>query len=208
MEPYFQILFEKENQELLEYFKDHGHEFENIDTENLMVNQPHDEQKALAVLEETRRKYPNDSEIVEKIIDKDPIVAYYLNKIHKLEDIFRFLENVVYENEYKPFKLTFEIGGIFEIPDKNISPESDPEFKYEPRPVTVTSHKFADTIPIMIQLIADLDKVKYYIETNLYKHTTYGASNIKLIYVSNVMVYAQYQGNTFQKFLTNIVHVL
>ncbi|KAK8870486.1 hypothetical protein M9Y10_008369 [Tritrichomonas musculus] len=160
------------NQELLEYFKDHGHEFENIDTENLMVNQPHDEQKALAVLEETRRKYPNDSEIVEKIIekDKDPIVAYYLNKIHKLEDIFRFLENVVYENEYKPFKLTFEIGGIFEIPDKNlqnkvsygyVSPESDPEFTYESRPVTVTSHQFANTIPIMIQLIADLDKVKY-----------------------------------------------
>ncbi|KAK8847817.1 hypothetical protein M9Y10_018849 [Tritrichomonas musculus] len=138
--PYSQILFEKENQELLEYFEKHGHEFENIDTENLMVNQPHDEQKALAVLEETRRKYPNDFEIVEKIIekDKDPIIGYYLNKIHKLEDIFRFLENVVYENEYIPFKLTFEIGGIFDIPDKNISPESDPEFKYEPRPVTIT----------------------------------------------------------------------
>ncbi|KAK8871739.1 hypothetical protein M9Y10_007479, partial [Tritrichomonas musculus] len=179
--PYTQILFEKENQELLEYFEKFGHEFKSIDEENLKINEPYDELKALECLEKARSKHPKDSDVEEKNIDKDknkdPIVVYYLNKIHKLEDIFQYLDNVMFKQEIKPFKLTFEIGGVFEIPEKNVSPESDPEFTYEPRPVTVTSHQFANTIQIVIQFQQDLDRVKYYIESNLYNHTTFGASN-------------------------------
>ena len=46
----------------------------------------------------------------------------------------------MFKQEIKTIKLTFEIGGVFEVPEKNTSLESDPEFTYESRPVTVTSH--------------------------------------------------------------------
>ena len=69
-------------------------------------------------------------EIVAKIQIKKTMVLYYLDKIHMLEDIFEFLDNVVYKGKRKPFKLTFEMGGVFEIPEKNFSPESDTEFSY------------------------------------------------------------------------------
>ena len=185
LKPYSQKMFENQNQELLEYFDKYGHEFKSIDEENLKVNEPYDEEKALECLENARRKYPKDYEVVEKNQKKDPMMVYYLNKIHKLEDIFEYLDNVVYKRERKPFKLTFEMGGVFEVPEKNYLQESDPKFNYEAREIIATKVKLDDTIPIVIQFSTDLDRVKYYIETNLHNHST-TSSNVKLIYVSNV----------------------
>ncbi|KAK8881144.1 hypothetical protein M9Y10_003874 [Tritrichomonas musculus] len=51
-------------------------------------------------LERLRQKYPEDSKVVETNQANRPIVEYYLNKIHKLDDIFVFLESVLYKSEY------------------------------------------------------------------------------------------------------------
>lgn len=75
LKPYSEYLFEKNNEMLIDYFTKFGHEFENQDDEYLMVNEPHDKEKARADLLEHRKKYPNVSEMVTKN-KKDPIVVY------------------------------------------------------------------------------------------------------------------------------------
>ena len=46
-------------------------------------------------------------------------------------------------------------------------------------------YKNTNTIPIIIQLNDELDRVKYYIETNLHNYTT-AQSNVKLIYIASI----------------------
>lgn len=60
--------------------------------------------------------------------NKDPVVVCCLNKIHNLESIFRFHENAVYENEYKPFKITFEMSSLFETLKTELSGEIEYEY--------------------------------------------------------------------------------
>ena len=94
LKPNSEYLFEKNNEMLIDYFTKFGHEFENKDDEYLIVNEPHDKEKARAELLVHRKKYLNVSEMVTKN-KKDPIVVYYLNDIYKLEDIFDYLKMIL-----------------------------------------------------------------------------------------------------------------
>ncbi|KAK8839370.1 hypothetical protein M9Y10_032306 [Tritrichomonas musculus] len=155
LKPYSLQLFEKNNRDLIDYFETFGHEFTSKNDEYLTVNKPNDEVKALAAYQ--MKKY-HGSHIENKTRDKNPIVVYYLNEIHKLDDIFNYLENTVYKNERKPFKITFNLSGIFEIP-KKLGDEIT-EYTYEDREICPTKYKNDSNIPILIQLNDELNRVK------------------------------------------------
>ena len=180
LKPYSLQLFEKNNRDLIDYFETFGHEFTSKNDEYLTVNKPNDEVKALAAYQ--MKKY-HGSHIENKTRDKNPIVVYYLNEIHKLDDIFNYLENTVYKNERKPFKITFNLSGIFEIP-KKLGDEIT-EYTYEDREICPTKYKNDSNIPILIQLNDELNRVKFYIESILFNYST-TESNVKLIYVTSI----------------------
>ena len=77
LKPYSVKLFEKENEELINYFDKFGHEFKSSNPEYLTINEPNDEEKAKAAFE--KKKY-HGTQIVNKTHDKKPIVVYYLNE--------------------------------------------------------------------------------------------------------------------------------
>ena len=93
LKPYSIQLFEKNNEDLIDYFKTFGHDFKSKSDEYLTINEPNDEYKALAAF---RNKKYIGTHVENKILKKNPIVVYYLNETHKLEDIFNYLENTVY----------------------------------------------------------------------------------------------------------------
>lgn len=65
LKPYAQKLFEAENEELIKYFEDYGHDFESKDEEFLTINIPNDYEQALRLLEQYRQTL-KDSETVTK----------------------------------------------------------------------------------------------------------------------------------------------
>ena len=180
LKPYSKQLFEKNNEDLIDYFKTFGHDFKSKSNEYLTINEPNDEIKALAAF---RNKKYHGTHIENKILKKNPIVVYYLNEIHKLEDIFNYLENTVYKNERKPFKITFNLSGVFETPKNN--GDFITEYTYEEREINTTKYNNDNNIPILIQLNDELNRVKYYIESVLFNYST-TESNVKLIYVTSI----------------------
>ena len=140
LKPYHQKLFEGENELFIDWISNFGHEFESKDVDHLIVNIPHDYSQAKRLLREHQSLYTKDSDIVTKNKNKDPIVVYYLNKFKDLDDIFGYLENTVFKSERKPFKLTFELSGIFETPIK----QNDEviRYDYEKRAIYGTNYKY------------------------------------------------------------------
>ena len=78
LKPYAQKLFEAQNEELINFFKDFGHDFQSKDIDYLIVNVPHEYELALNLLNQ-HRKSLKDHEVVTKNKNKDPIVVFYLN---------------------------------------------------------------------------------------------------------------------------------
>ncbi|KAK8886403.1 hypothetical protein M9Y10_041866, partial [Tritrichomonas musculus] len=189
LKPYAQKLFEAQNEELINFFENFGHDFQSKDYDYLIVNIPHDYDQALNLLIQ-HRKSLKDHDVVIKNKNKDPIVVYYLNSFSNIDDIFNYLENVVFKAERKPFKLTFELSGIFESPIKQheASPGQSPEiirYDYEKRVINATNYKYSSNIPITVQMNADLDKIKYYIESVLHNYEV-SESSVKLTFVSSI----------------------
>ena len=182
LKPYHQKIFEGENQLFIDWISKFGHEFVNKADDQLLVDVPHDYDKALFLLNQHRSRYPN-SQIVNKKQTGEPFAVYYLNKIACLNDIFNYLDNVVFKNERKPFKLEFKLSGIFETPIK----QNDEvlRYDYDDREIAYQRYDKITNIPIIIQLNADLDKVKYYIESVLHGHTTSESSTL-LTFVSSI----------------------
>ncbi|KAK8834395.1 hypothetical protein M9Y10_025167 [Tritrichomonas musculus] len=180
--PYAQKLFEGENEEYIEFMKEFGHDFTSKDDEYLIVNIPHDREQAFRLFDKHHQKYPEETVKLEK--NDDPIVIYYLNRIYSLEDIFNYLKNTVFKQERKPFKLTFELSGIFEIPTNSNNGEVI-KYDYESREITSTNYKYFTNIPIMIQLPQDLERVKLYIEIVLHNYRV-SESSVKLTIVSSI----------------------
>ena len=182
LKPYAQKLFEAQNEELINFFKDFGHDFQSKDIDYLIVNVPHEYELALNLLNQ-HRKSLKDHEVVTKNKNKDPIVVYYLNSFSNIDDIFNYLENVVFKSERKPFKLTFELSGIFEIPVKQH--DEIIRYEYEKRAINAINYKYSSNIPITVQMNADLDKIKFYIESVLHNYEA-SESSVKLTFVSSV----------------------
>lgn len=55
-----------------------------------------------------------DSQVVNKKLNSGTIAIYYMNKFICLDDIFNYLDNIVFKSESKTFKLEFKLSGIFE----------------------------------------------------------------------------------------------
>ena len=182
LKPYHQQLFEAENKELIDFFNNFGHEFQSKDVSYLVVNIPHDYDTAERLLIQ-HRKQLKDNEVVTKNQNKDPILVYYLNQFSTLEDIFNHLENVVFKSERKPFKLTFELSGIFEIPVKQNDEVT--RYNYEKRAINPINYKYSSNIPITVQMNTDIEKIKFYIESVLHNYEV-SDSATKLTLVSSV----------------------
>ncbi|KAK8838032.1 hypothetical protein M9Y10_035980 [Tritrichomonas musculus] len=185
LKPYAQKLFEGQNEQYIEFIKQYGHDFKSKDEEYLIVNEPHDREQALRLLQNHRKKYPEETVKVQKT--DDPIVVYYLNRISTLEDIFNYLTNTVFKQERKPFKLTFELSGIFELP-VNSNNGDVIRYEYDARTINFSNtcrNEYLGNIPIIIQLPQDLERVKLYIESVLHNYNV-SESSVKLTIVSSI----------------------
>ena len=190
LKPYHEKLFEANNNEFIDFINHFGHDFNSKDDNNLLVNMPNDYEKAVELLNKVRNKYTKDYEIVKKSKNEnDPIFVYYLNNIHKLEDAFEFLENIVYKQERKPFKLTFYVKGIFEHPIKSNNGETI-DYEYKDDDVhsinNNTNYSKMSDIPIIIQTKPDLDKTKLYLESILHNYEV-SESSVKLTFISSLV---------------------
>lgn len=137
LKPYAQKLFEGQNEQYIEFIKQFGHDFKSLDEEQLIVNEPHDREQALRLLQRHHTKYHEETVKVEK--ENDPIVVYYLNRISTLDDRFNYLSNTVFKQERKPFKLTFELSGIFETPINSNNGEAI-RYEYEARTINLSNN--------------------------------------------------------------------
>ena len=146
------------------------------------TNVPHEYERALHLLIQHRQSL-KDQEVVTKNQNKDPIVVYYLNSFSTIDDIFNHIENIVFKSERKPFKLTFELSGIFEIPIKQH--DEIIHYEYEKRIINAVNYKYSSNIPITVQSNIDLDKIKFYIESVLHNYEV-SESSVKLTFVSSV----------------------
>ena len=102
-----------ENEELYEYLDKFNNKFKSKHNDYLMINEPHDFDKAVEVWD-YYTKYDKD------YVDKEeyngsPIVIYYFNQISSLNQIFESLQQV-FDRELKPFKIHFQLSGVFETP--------------------------------------------------------------------------------------------
>ena len=187
LKPYAEKLFELQNKELADYLNNCGHEFVNKSEEYLMINEPQDKEKANIAVRQALNKYKKIDDYTERVASKgdDPIHVYHLNKITKLDDIKTFLRERVYKLSHKPFKLQFEVSGVFEEP-KQLDGSDMVVYEYVFREVRSINYSKGDKIPSFVHYVTDLDKVERYIESVLFNYST-TASNVKLIYVTNAV---------------------
>ena len=168
-----------DNEELYEYLDKYGHKFKSKHNDFLIVNIPHDFDKAVETLK-AYDKFPQ-SETKERKDRGVPIVIYYFNEISSLDDIYDSLQQV-YRTEIKPFKIHFQLSGVFETQDFDFETYSE-KFSYEAREIRWRNYK--SSIPILCKKQEDLDDVKLYIESVLHSYET-TSSNNKLCIVSSV----------------------
>ena len=169
-----------ENEELYEYLDKFNNKFKSKHNDYLMINEPHDFDKAVEVWD-YYTKYDKD------YVDKEeyngsPIVIYYFNQISSLNQIFESLQQV-FDRELKPFKIHFQLSGVFETPVHDLENEEKDHFEYEAR--NINWKNYQSTIPIIISSLQDLDYVKMYIESNLNSYET-STSSTKLTIVGSV----------------------
>ena len=169
------------NPELYEYLEHHSGKIDksNYDGDILEVNEPQNQEDALDKLNKHHAK--KDKEKTSHKVDKKPIEVYYFNNIRSLNHIYDCLQEV-YDTEQKPFKLHFQLGGVFETRIHDFD-KDEYIYKYEYR--EIKWNHFRESIPIIIRDENNIDEVKLYIESVLHNYET-TSSNTKLIYVSNV----------------------
>ncbi|KAK8840001.1 hypothetical protein M9Y10_031286 [Tritrichomonas musculus] len=165
-----------ENEELYEYIDKFAHKFTSKHSDFLMINEPNDFDKAVNEWQ-YYNKYP-----MSIIIKRDiPLTTYYFNQVGSLNDIFDCLHNV-YKKEVKPFKIHFQLSGVFETYTYNFDTLEE---KYEYKAQDIIWKNYKSMIPIIITNYDDLEIVKLYIESVLHSYET-ESSNTKLILVGSI----------------------
>ena len=76
----------------------------------MIVNEPNDMDKFIAVLNGIHDRYENTDEVHR---EDEPVVNYYLNKLASHEDIEKYIRHI-YDVEVKPFKIRMSFGNIVE----------------------------------------------------------------------------------------------
>ena len=178
LKPYHQKMYEAENKELEDYLADHDGEFILDDNNGILgVNFPENEDLARQALDKTHYKLKI---YVKQDATNEAISMHFLNKINSLDDIYEYLESSIFALP-KPFKLTFDLSGVFEV-------HNGDKVTYEEREIKGFVHKYNlnPEIPVVVQFNQDLDVVKKYIESILHNYQV-SESPTKLIYVTSVM---------------------
>ena len=173
-----QINTEPENQELYEYLEKNGSNFKSKHKDFLIINFPYDFDRAVAALQEY--DYP-EIFVKERYDHGEPIVTYYFNEISSLENIYESLHKV-YKDELKPFKIHFQLSGIFETSTFDFETYEE-KYDYEAREIRWQNYKSA--IPIIVKDERNLEECKMYIETVLNSYET-TSSNNKLTIVHSI----------------------
>ncbi|KAK8881097.1 hypothetical protein M9Y10_003825 [Tritrichomonas musculus] len=135
--------YEPENEELYEYLEKHIHNFDSKSEEYLIINYPFDLDRAIATLK--TYDYKNDF-VKERIDNKEPIITYYFNNIKSLNNIYESLYKV-YKEEIKPFKIHFQLSGVFESSIFDFS-KYEERYEYEARYIRWKNYK--SSIPILV----------------------------------------------------------
>ena len=121
------------------------------------------------------------SKVVNRIDENCPTITYYFNQISSLDNIYNYLKEV-FSTEIKPFKLHFQLSGVFESPKYDF--ENDVElYEYEAKKIIWKNYR--ESIPTLIQLPQDIEIVKLYIESVLHSYET-TQSNTKLTIVGSI----------------------
>ncbi len=169
---------EPENEELYEYLKKNGQQFTSKHNDFLIVNFPNDFDRAVAALQ--AYDYP-EALVKERNDHGKPIVTYYFNEISSLANIYDALLHV-YQSELKPFKIHFQLSGVFETSTFDFETYEE-KYDYEAREIRWQNYKSA--IPIIVKDERNLDECKMYIETVLNSYET-TSSNNKLTIVHSI----------------------
>ena len=168
-----------ENEELYEYLDKFAHNFTSKHSDFLMINEPHDFDRAVNEWNHYN-KYPSENTIQRKDSGK-PITTYYFNQVASLDNIFECLHNV-YKKELKPFKVHFQLSGVFETYTYDFE---SLEEKYDYKAKDIIWKNYQSMIPIIISKLEDLDIVKLYIESVLHSYET-ESSSTKLTLVGSI----------------------
>ena len=169
------------NGELYDYLNDHYHKFthKQPNKEYLIINTPVDYDEAVQKMSEYEKYEVED--VVDKKFDNKPIKIYYFNQISSLDDIYASLQKV-YDSEPKPFKIHFQLSGVFETREYNFS-KMTTTYSYEAREIRWQNYQ--QSIPIIVHDDESLNLVKLYIESILHSYET-ASSNNKLCIVGSI----------------------
>ncbi|WP_289705200.1 hypothetical protein, partial [Bacteroides acidifaciens] len=151
---YEDIRFNNENAELIEYLKKFGYKGVHSKHDSyFIINEPENFDEAVEACSHFIDQFPNDSEKVERLDEdsKEPIKIYYKNGVSSIEDINEYLTETVFKQEVKPFKIYFQLTGIFEIPPKN----ENERYTYEASEIKWKNYK--SSIPIIVRESKDVD---------------------------------------------------
>ncbi|KAK8839981.1 hypothetical protein M9Y10_031266 [Tritrichomonas musculus] len=175
------LQFEPENQEIYDYLNKHHHSFKSKHKDFLIINIPYDFDKAVEKLS-YYDKYSSSKTVERNDISKNkPITIYYFNEISSLQDIYDKLQEV-FLAELKPFKIHFQLSGIFETYNLDLETREE-TYTYEAREIRWKNYQ--SSIPIIIKNTEDINLVKLYIESTLSSYET-TSSNNKLTIVSSI----------------------
>ena len=174
-----QNYYTPENEELYDYLDKHYTKFSNKHRDFLIINEPHDLDRAVEQLV-AYDKY-KETDIKERKDNGKPIITYYFNSISSLDDIYEALQEV-YNKEVKPFKIHFQLSGVFETQEFDYETYEE-KYTYEAREIIWKNYK--SSIPIIVKNKQNLEECKLYIETVLSSYET-TTSNNKLSIVNSI----------------------
>ena len=147
----------------------------------LIINIPYDFDKAVEKLS-YYDNYSSSKTVERNDISKNkPIIIYYFNDISSLQDIYDKLQEV-FLAELKPFKIHFQLSGIFETYNLDLETREE-TYTYEAREIRWKNYQ--SSIPIIIKNTKNINLVKLYIESTLSSYET-TSSNNKLTIVSSI----------------------
>ena len=174
-----QNYYTPENQELYDYLDKHSSKFVSKHRDFLIINYPYDLDQAVEQLVVYEKYQPTDTK--ERKDNGEPIITYYFNSISSLDDIYDALQRV-FQIEAKPFKIHFQLSGVFETQEFDYE-KYEEKYTYEAREILWKNYK--SSIPIIVKNKQNLDECKLYIESILTSYET-TTSNNKLTIVNSV----------------------
>lgn len=171
---------DSDNDEVYDYIKKY-HLFHSKSKTMILLKEP-ENREAFDICynaNESDRKYKS-----EEIVKNKPAVLYYKNHdISNIDDIIDYLKHI-FENEVKPFKLQFNVGGIYESID---SSNDEPVYKYE---YSHPNYNLANrSIPVIMRTKADIDLWRIYFNEFLYtlQEFSFEKSNTKLCAITSIV---------------------